>query len=337
MDNQEQNKKFVEFEEWRNEELFKANEKCFYFESMSVYDQPSASALIKKVPKCLIHLTRKMCNCSRSCVNKSFMKSIISGCESFDRVNLWYDDNFHECEFLGKKVIGNELVPVETYNKLLVTIENIKQGIPELCDSSEKFESLLCDIYEYRDSCKGLSSCMNFFFNEFSTKYCKNEDYSIQIEEFERILGRKIHSGKYKAEFKKILSLDKSSKVNIDEEKTECLKKYYLNLSKVNFMIDSDKQLHIIHKRDLQNVIIPNVDDILKEYKAVDSEFNSLETTSSKREIFYSTMSLSLISTLLFFILVFLGYKNNKNGKIVVTAVVMTLSILCISIYSCTS
>lgn len=333
MDNKEVRNEFHEFEQWRNDVLEASAENCTKLYQLDSNVKTKEIELVEKVPKCLVHLTRKMCKCDQECISESFVNSYLDhSCRTYDRENLWYDTTYKDCDYLGKRVEDGKLLPVDVYNSMISIMKDINSGITNLCDSNSNFENLLCKSYDLRDICRNNTKCMGFSIKDVPKKYCKNGLYEDQMDEIERILGKKIRTNirevaipstsNFKEEFQN------------DKKVPNCVEKYYFNSSDIIVKFDSEKKPHLIIKRDLSNIDIPDITNLIKEYNSLDSKFKTIESTDIERNNFYSMMSLSIISTLLFFFLVFLGYKDTKNRKIVVPTIVMTLFMLFISIYS---
>ncbi|KAK6090278.1 hypothetical protein P3W45_000635 [Vairimorpha bombi] len=246
--------------------------------------------------------------------------------------NLLHDKAYVDCDFLGKRIEGGKLLSLNADNSMLSTIKNINSGIKTLCDSNSDFENLLCEVYDLRDLCKNEPKCMGFGIKDVPKKYCKDNLYEYIMDEIGKIVGKKILKNIRDIAISNISNYVEEAKN--DKDVPKCVEEYFLNSSDVIIKFDLENKPHLIIKRDLSNFNVPDMNSLIEEYDSLDSEFKMIGSTDIEKHTFYLMMSISIISSLLFFILVFLGYKDSKNRKIVVSTIVMTLFMLFISIYS---
>lgn len=177
-----------DFENWREDTAIVYNDVCKKYQD-SGFTGESLELNIKAIPKCLVQLTKEMCNCNLDCVAKSFDPKILdTNCLIYDRENIFLSLQHEDCEFLEKKVINGELVEIQTgfsymiRDKIYDNVENLCKGKPN------SFEELQCKMYELKEGCRGVKECYEFIFNSKINENCTNPDFVDQIGDLERSL-----------------------------------------------------------------------------------------------------------------------------------------------------
>lgn len=300
----DEEKRLHEFEEWRTMHLDFSATKCNDLEKLDIYTGEQTSDSISKLPKCLVHMTRKMCNCDQPCIGRSFARGKIdTTCNSYDLKNIWFDDNYRNCYFLDATVKDGRFIKSDAYN--MVERDGIKfmKGIYDLCVNKEIFKTLLCKAYELRDECKDEANCLHFYLKKLLERTCSNTEFDDQLAELERILGFKFYVDDD-------LLLADDPTINSTD------------------LVGEDKK---IFKRDVSNFDI----NVVQDCKNISSDGGTAELTSLHQQNSNAMISMSVISSLLFFILVVFGFQDKKkNVKIAAPAIILTLAMMIISIYS---
>lgn len=295
-----------------------------------------------------------MCNCSQSCVANSLHKNNPDlSCDEYDLTELFDESSYVDCNFLGKKVVDGKLVDLNKFSSLFELIKKIDLGVKNLCESDFEFEKLMCDSLEYRDGCSSQPECQVFDFKDIEDAYCNNKEYNLQIDKIRNLLKKSVRP--IHEDVPKTASLLQDMETsNVDEiheehindgrytfsydslekynsEPYECINDHFLNLQEFGLLLDHNNMPHIILKRDLEGIRIPELNKNLSEVLKQNLNFK-LSNIQDRR--YYSMVSLSIISTVLFSILALLKYKDNTNSKRIMTAMLLTLTMLFVSFYS---
>lgn len=182
-----QKKNKTKFEVWRKNQIDLYNTIC----KLSVgrfFQKNISKENLSLVPKCLVQITKRYCNCDTDCVRNSILGTDFNlECLEYDLHNLYLHDRFIDCRFLNENLPENEKI----YNFLdemsINTKKNIFKGIDYLCNGDiEYYPQLQCGIYELRDGCNEISECYDFMLNGRLSAIC-------EVDTFETIVSEVLH------------------------------------------------------------------------------------------------------------------------------------------------
>lgn len=103
-----QKKNKTKFEVWRKNQIDLYNTICklgvgrFFRKNISKEN-------LSLVPKCLVQITKRYCNCDTDCVRNSILGTDFNlECLKYDLHNLYLHERFIDCRFLNENLPKNE-------------------------------------------------------------------------------------------------------------------------------------------------------------------------------------------------------------------------------------
>lgn len=290
---------FENFVKWRNENMNYTSNKCSDIQKASEYESPFVHDELRRVPKCLVHYTRKMCKCNQVCIGESFIDNgFDTKCLRYDLTNLYLDDRYKDCRFLNKKVDKGKLIPNNQDYDTINTANFINNELKDLCDYKVDMDRLFCHIYDLRDGCNNIKSCMKFLLKPLETRECENDEYTLSIENIEGILNFNFNE------------------INHDVEHAG---------------LEEDEQIEKVFREAIYGRTKRSIPEGIS--KQISFKSSSLDIR--EREDVIPMLSVSIISILLIGLLCYLKYKySNVNKTLFGTLVTCALSMCGLSIYS---
>lgn len=203
-----------QFFRWRDILIKEYTEVCKFVDKLDQEDQTRLKKNLKDLPKCLVHFTRKVCNCDRVCVAEKFsITSFDHTCEYHDLENLYLDDTYRDCSFLKYKVVDGNIV----MNNATISYYDLRDAlyfdINKLCFDKNQLNALQCSAYDLRDECKDKKYCISFLMNKEVKKDCSNNEYREQLDFIYRIIN---FQEKYILKSRNTRSLDSNIESNPD-------------------------------------------------------------------------------------------------------------------------
>lgn len=178
-----------DFKKWRTSVINYFNDLCLKVQTSPSKENNKLVKSIQNVPKCLAHLTRKMCQCE-DCVPSSLENEFEPKCVIFDLRDLALHRKHLYCDYLGLKIVNGLLLsPIHSsYN--LNTKEEIYKKIDTLCyNKNYNLNKLQCAFYDLKETCKDEFDCYNFILNKKLPTNCTNLKFNEQIKEMEDDIG----------------------------------------------------------------------------------------------------------------------------------------------------
>lgn len=180
-----------DFENWRDDQIGYYNQLCKYNYLGIISDDFMYYYNLRMVPRCLVHLTKRMCNCENDCIILSMRRRIFDPiCKFYDLKNLYLHDRYIDCSFLNKRLPPDDSIH-KYFNKLPMNSSNILyDGINSICKGDEEvFNKLQCTIYDIRFNCQYSEECYQFVYNQNAPSNCVNPEFENNMYELERING----------------------------------------------------------------------------------------------------------------------------------------------------
>lgn len=179
-----------EFEEWRNSLVEYYNRIC-RFNYLGILSKKDILEFnLEKIPKCLLHFTRRICDCDNDCVSLSMRNVTFDPlCSLYDTENLYLHDKYIDCTFIDEKLYKEESI-YKYFDKMsLYSQDKLFDGINDLCKGNENsYNEIQCAIYDIRFGCGNSTECYSFIFNRDTPTDCKYNNYFDMISEIERIM-----------------------------------------------------------------------------------------------------------------------------------------------------
>lgn len=178
-----------DFGKWRDDTLSHANMLCQTLPPEFLFKNPAIHNQIKNMPKCLKHLTEKICKCDKDCTNHIMENfSPDPKCFLFDISDLENDDKYIDCRFLNKYIVDSKFVGQLTDYNYATVKHNIYNEVSKLCNSDKETFDLICSAYELRDYCRNNVNCYKFVLNKDKIDNCKNISFPDSLKDIENIL-----------------------------------------------------------------------------------------------------------------------------------------------------
>lgn len=178
----------INFMKWRDSQLTEMNEFCNEVSGPRYRVIKNKNYGLKTIPKCMMHTSRKICNCKPECVENIWKDyKFDQNCKLYDLENFNTDDSYIDNCF-PPRLNSNDVLEEVKLNPDQVKSEFTKE-LDELCNNSSLLSSTKCKAYQLRDECRNDSTCLKEDFTYNLKNNCSNKEYTKQVEDFEKILG----------------------------------------------------------------------------------------------------------------------------------------------------
>lgn len=146
---------------------------------------------IRMLPKCMMHLTRKLCNCDSKCVTEiSENFEFDDRCPLFDLENVETDDSYIElCKKYDLVPENGKMVQYVSNHNKDQNLNEFQIKINELCDDSTKLSDTQCIAYKLRDISDNDPNYLFTAIYNTTRKDCDNEEYFEQVGDIYQTLG----------------------------------------------------------------------------------------------------------------------------------------------------
>lgn len=189
LDNKENNLK--EFEAWRNQKINHFNEDTENADLNKVQSE-TYRKFLDEFPKCMVQMTKQMCNCDQDCLGESFRNIYINTVGlNLDRSNLYLSTKHVDCDSHDKKIFDGKMYNLYELSAPLSKItEDIQDQIISLCgNENESLNKLQCKAYELKDFCKEDYNCYKQSLLFSIPENCSNTELTKQLKDMESSIG----------------------------------------------------------------------------------------------------------------------------------------------------
>lgn len=178
------------FELWRNDTITDYENKCAETDESNIEALKKAKENFMNFSKCMIQLTRQMCNCDQDCLSNSFKKvHYNSVCPKLDTTNLFLAKKYVNCDDYGIKIIDGKMYEVDEDERYSLFKEKIENAMLRLCnDDEESYNKLQCAAYELKNECGSDISCVEQNVPSIHFYNCNNNEFEQQLEDIESTL-----------------------------------------------------------------------------------------------------------------------------------------------------
>lgn len=185
------------FIDWRNRNVDRMLGFCQILKNINNQGTNAIVQQIEILPKCMMHLTKKICKCDKKCVSDSFKDyKFDENCSLFDLQNIDTDDKYIEkCKVYDHRPENGKMIKRVVGKNINETAEQFLNKFDELCDDNNKFDEVQCDAYDLRDECLNDKQCIQESINFVKKSNCTNDEYDKQVEEITRIFDLNILPG----------------------------------------------------------------------------------------------------------------------------------------------
>jgi hypothetical protein len=177
------------FIKWRNHNLNTMSKTCKMVGLFNMQGGDEIKHQIKIFPKCMVHLTKKMCKCDPKCISETFYGfNLDEKCLLFDLENVYTEDKYIEgCEKYDFWPINGKMVNRRVGRNVNEAKEEFYKAFNELCYDTTKVNETKSSAYELCDECCNSAECLlNTLDQGFKTN-CTNEEYINQVSEIGKI------------------------------------------------------------------------------------------------------------------------------------------------------
>lgn len=189
-DGTSQRTELEKFELWRNNTITDYENKCAESSEYTSEELEKAKEDFNKFSRCMIQLTRQMCNCDQDCLSKSFKKvHYNSVCPKLDTTNLFVARKYLNCDNYGIRIIGGKMHNEDEDIRCSLFSKNIENAMLQLCNNKENsYNKLQCFGYELKNKCVSDMSCIEQNIPSIHFYNCVNDEFEQQLEDIESTL-----------------------------------------------------------------------------------------------------------------------------------------------------
>lgn len=180
-----------EFKEWRDEKKKYVEDFCEKFEETAIGEIPEVKNFLNDFPRCMVQLTRQMCNCDQDCLSESFYNDHFdTTCTNTDFNNLFISRKYLPCGDFKIRISEGKMYKNDEFYSTPVIGTRINEALSKLCNNDQEYyDKLQCAAYELKDECEANPDCFKLFLQPSTRTRCKNPDFIQQVKEIEESSG----------------------------------------------------------------------------------------------------------------------------------------------------
>lgn len=198
------------FVKWRNNNINSMTNICKMYTNLNLEGSDEIKNHIRILPKCMVHFTKKVCDCDSECVSNTFDGfKFNEACSLFDLDSVYTDDRYLDgCKNLEVRPKDGKMIRYVAGEKVEESKNSLNENIRGLCNDSSKFSETQCSAYELRDECLNKEICLSNALDQEFLESCNNTE---QINNIQKILGSPVERN---SNMRKIRSVPESSDFN---------------------------------------------------------------------------------------------------------------------------